>query len=65
MATDEVISIDSSYDVVIRYACAGKCDPVFALDPGTLAARDKEYWRRHEAICADIANPQQQETQQQ
>jgi hypothetical protein len=64
MATNEVISIDS-YDIVIRYACDGMCDPVFSLDPSALAARDAEYWQRHEAIFADIANPQQQETHQQ
>ena len=64
MATAEVVSFDS-YDIVIRYACDGMCAPVFSLDPSALAARDDEYWRRHEAIWADIANPQQQETQQQ
>jgi hypothetical protein len=64
MATNEVISINSC-DIAIHYACQGMCDPVFSLDPSALAARDEEYWRRHEAIWADIANPQQQETHQQ
>jgi hypothetical protein len=64
MATAEVISIDSG-GIVVRYTCDWACDPVFSLDPSALAARDEEYWRRHEAIWADIANPQQQETHQQ
>lgn len=40
-------------------------DPVFALDPGTLEVRDADYWRRHDALFADIATgPQEQEPAQ-
>jgi hypothetical protein len=62
--TREVVSIDQ-YELVARSSAPATSDPVFSLDPSALAARDEEYWRRHEAIWADIANPQQQETQQQ
>jgi hypothetical protein len=36
-------------------------DPVFALDPDTLEVRDADYWRRHDALFADIVGAQEQE----